>query len=68
MTQNLMQSLNDIPNPTPEEIEACLAEARRQRSLHFGIVLSSIGRSLARPFRQTERKAKRVRGGVAHST
>ncbi len=59
--------LSDIPNPTPEEIDACLAEARRLRSESFGKALVAGARTLARPFHRKAKDAKHPHGSLPHS-
>ena len=54
MQQSFDEQLRRISDITPEELEAHLREARRQRAVAFASIFSQLGRLMARPFRRHE--------------
>lgn len=52
MQQSFDEQLRRISEITPEELEAHLREARRQRAMAFASIMSQLGRLMARPFRR----------------
>lgn len=54
MQTSFTEPLRRVSDITPEDLDAYLREARRQRSLAFASIIMALGRAFARPFRRRE--------------